>query len=124
MYCSIHQAVGIWTELLYCYEKRNGFGTDTAEIYAYRLMPYNPTAVIHGKDKEEDIILASKSLIALIDMFCEEYDTDFKIVVGRKDIKGGGWKHKLMNRHLWLKKYGHTFDHRIHVECIKPIKCK
>ena len=108
MYCSIYQAVGIWDELREAMEGKNHFGSDTAEIYAYRLMPNDPSFVFKKESKKEDIIRASRTLVALIDMFLEKYGGDFTI---------DGMKYK-----SWLKKFGHTFDHRVHVKYIKKKK--
>lgn len=44
MICSISmdQALGIWSDLWQAFYSDNGFGSDTAEIYAYRLVGHQP----------------------------------------------------------------------------------
>jgi hypothetical protein len=43
MHCATDQALNVWAELEDAYHGANGFGGDTAEIYAYRLMPMSPS---------------------------------------------------------------------------------
>lgn len=112
---SIRQACGIWGELMNCYYGRNGFGTHTAEIYAYRLMPFDPRLLTKKEKDLQDILRAAKALVDLMDMFCEEYDTEFKVEVSGNDLK---------DRHLWLIQHGAGFDHRVHVTCTRPEKKK
>lgn len=99
MYCSIHQAVVLWDELRNAMEGKHGFGGDTAEIYAYTIMPNSPGP----KKYSEDIMRAAISLVGIIDMFRERYP-DTKVL-----INGIGY-------HTWLKKYGHGYDHRVRVQ--------
>lgn len=40
---SIVQLLSLWSELEACYYRKNGFGTDTAEIYMYRLCSWEPS---------------------------------------------------------------------------------
>lgn len=110
MYCSINQVVGIWDELRDAMEGKNGFGGDTAEIYAYRLMPNSPSQVLTREGNKEDIVRASKSLVEIIDMFRETY--------------GGNFLINGINYRQWQKKYGQTFDHRVHVQFKKNRKNK
>lgn len=39
---SMVQALSIWSDLEAAYYGKNGFGSNTAEIYIYRAMPYDP----------------------------------------------------------------------------------
>ena len=102
MYCSIHQAVGIWDELRDAMEGKHHYGGHTAEIYAYRLMPNRPSAVIKNESPLEDILYASKSLVSIIELFCQRHDVTFLI---------DGYDYN-----TWLKEHGHTFDWRVEVQ--------
>ena len=44
----------LWGELVECYHGVNGYGSDTAEIYAYRLMPYSP--LVHSTALKEGVL--------------------------------------------------------------------
>lgn len=41
---STKQALDLLHELELCYYGENGFGSDTAEVYAYQLLPHSPSA--------------------------------------------------------------------------------
>lgn len=43
----------LWSELDDCYHRAHGFGTDTAEIYAYRLLRDNPTLRLYKDDSRQ-----------------------------------------------------------------------
>lgn len=109
MYCSIHQALGIWDDLRDALEGKHHFGSDTAEIYAYRLMPNNPSETLKGEKDNDDILHAAKSLVELIEIFTQHHDG---ITVLIHDMKP----------QAWLKKYGKTFDWRVQVKVIKHKK--
>lgn len=105
---SMDQVLGIWSELWQAYYGKNGFGGDTAEIYAYRLIPYNPSAVVFdsktmmGKQaREEQAKMAGAALYRIIQRFCR--DNGCKVKVN----DGSPW-------HL-LK----GFEHRVHVKVIR-----
>jgi hypothetical protein len=74
---SMTQALGVWSELEQAYYGDNGYGGDTAEIYAYRIQSYSPSALIPlesgfgAKAREEQANQAGKSLYKLIKKFCE-----------------------------------------------------
>jgi hypothetical protein len=110
---SMNQALDIWSELWQAYYGKNGFGSDTAEIYAYRLMAYNPT--YHSglnfnsafrdterfkKAQEEVCEQAQNSLVALLKKFAAE--NDCMIEVNGKTVDD--WAGSEM------------FDHRCHVK--------
>jgi len=107
---SMTQALSIWSELEAAYYKKNGFGTDTAEIYIYTAMPYDPTVaslrgVLHESEHARNIAAesfnqANESLCALFTHFSIERDAHIE-VEGRE--LGD-----------WLKTA--RFDHRIHVK--------
>lgn len=68
------QLLSIWSELesaLYC---RNSFGTDTAEIYMYTLMPYCPMAAAKGQYDAEMIHDSSCALVNVLDHFEKTHD--------------------------------------------------
>jgi hypothetical protein len=83
---SITQALGVWSELEQAYYGDNGYGGDTAEIYAYRLQSYNPSASLMPQEsefgfqaKQEQAELAGKSLYSLIKKFCELRDCSIEV---------------------------------------------
>jgi hypothetical protein len=83
---SLVQALSLWSELERAYYQKHGFGTDTAEIYLYRLMPYEPTVAradwVGGADgmlKEratEAYQQARTSLLALLTHFATTHEAD------------------------------------------------
>ena len=112
---SINQALDIWSDLWQAYFGKNGFGSDMAEIYAYRLMSYNPTyhrgyhsdIVLRGtetfkKAQEEVCEQAQNSLVALLKKFAAE--NDCMIEVNGKTVDD------------WAE--SEVFDHRCHVKII------
>ena len=99
----------LWGELVECYHGVSGYGSDTAEIYAYRLMPYSPVA--HGDTAKgqlrEDRIRDSNSTAAnALVSLCEEFQRTYDCVITFDGLKA---KH-------WLRDFGDTFDHRVHVK--------
>jgi hypothetical protein len=75
------QALSVWSELEAAYYGKNRFGGDTAEIYAYRLQPFSPTAVRGNSDsplvratQQEAATQAATSLLHLLEFFCETKD--------------------------------------------------
>lgn len=109
---SMNQALGIWGELWQAYYKDNDYGTDTAEIYAYRLMGFDPIVAsgcagdaqvskteIFKVNSRVAYIKAQNSLATLLIKF--ESDNDCKITVNNKPIRE------------WVET--EVFDHRCHV---------
>ncbi len=112
---SMNQALGIWSELWQAYYGENGYGSDTAEIYAYRLMAYEPAIaagnVGDGSFKDTEMfkvnsrvayIQAAHSLYNLLSKF--ESDNECRIEVDGKNIRD------------WVET--EIFDHRCHVRVI------
>ncbi len=109
---SMNQALSIWSELWRAYYGKNGFGGDTAEIYAYRLMPYEPVVASDNPQFRETqlfkehsnvaIVKATSSLYALLTKF--QIDADCQITIDDKEIDE------------WVKT--EIFDHRCHVRVI------
>lgn len=83
---TINQALGVWSDLEQAYFGQNGFGGDTAEIYAYRLQPYNPFAhafsegVGYGdKAKQEQAVIAGSNLFFLLRTFAKMRDVYIEV---------------------------------------------
>lgn len=102
----------LWGELVECYHGVNGYGSDTAEIYAYRLMPYSP--VVHNgammsilkAERSADLnATAANALASLCEEFARQYDC--KIEIDECDIRA------------WLLLVTDQFDHRAHVKVIR-----
>lgn len=100
----------LWGELVECYHGVNGYGSDTAEIYAYRLMPFSPSVQLHpGFHEEQKLEIqgqAAADLVELCRLFLGEYD--------RYTIEIDGIELSLWEQHI---RYG--FDWRVHVRVIK-----
>lgn len=109
------QILSLWTDLWQAYYRDHGFGTDTAEIYTYRLMPFDPMyaeartknpQTAHGEPGamtglerdayEEGLRNAMRSLYSLLQHF-EHTVSDAKIFVDGKRI--GVWMNKLRENH-------------------------
>jgi hypothetical protein len=109
---SMNQALGIWSELWQAYYGKNVFGGDTAEIYAFMLMPYEPVVASDNPQFRETqlfkehsnvaVVKATNSLYALLTKF--QRDTDCHITVDGKEIRE------------WVET--EVFDHRCHVRVI------
>ena len=102
---SIEQAVEIWSELEQAYFKANKYGSDTAEIYAYRLLPHSPADHVRAsipsfaKERLERATAAAESLHALLKKFSEHRESDISV-----DGEDFDPRRKLV-----------PFDHRVHV---------
>ncbi len=116
---SMAQALGVWSELEAAYYGKNGFGSDTAEIYAYRLMPRSPRLEAteraspglnsYGAQKErhEAYIAAAHSLRALILHFEETHVVSVVVRLSETDRVPAA---------AWLS--DNYFDHRLHVTVV------
>ena len=106
---SMNQALSIWSELWQAYYGKNGYGGDTAEIYAYRLMPYSPSFNMTGETFQESNdelrINAVNSLVALCNQFAKENDCVIEIDKCPLD--------------KWVSLIGREFDHRCHVRVVR-----
>lgn len=67
------ELMGIWGELVECYHGVNGFGGDTAEIYAYRLCASSPSAANNDERRREDAVKARDALVDLCETFEREW---------------------------------------------------
>lgn len=101
----------VWAALTECRHGVNGFGGDTAEIYAYTLQKYDPLAHGHTANRiaqDEELqrlgIGAARALATLLDLFCTQHECSF-------DIDGlyyKDWLHRVETGDI-------LFHHRAHV---------
>jgi len=116
---SMQQLIDIWVELENAYNGINGYGGTVAEIYAFRLMPYNSiyasgnrTGPIGGEEAVELECNAAVSLFNILKLFEKKRNC----IIYIEDVEG---KRRLGK---WLLKT--HFQHRIHIEVKKGvIKC-
>lgn len=110
----MRDALSIWSELEQCWHRTNGFGTDTAEIYAYRLQrASNLTKLgIQAGEKpsslereamEDDARAAATGLASILALFVEMRDCSIDVNDEPFDPKRG------------LE----PFLHRVHVRVIR-----
>ena len=120
MECTIRQAVGIWDELVDAYYGRNGYGGQTAEIYSYRLEQYSPGVHKFSDDKIPSMYLndakriaieAAQSLIDIIKLFLEKYNSDITV----ENMTIPIWENKI--------KQGKFLSHRYHVTVLRKDEC-
>jgi len=75
---SINQILGLWTELEKAWHGSNSYAGDTAEIYAYRLMPNSPSQLIGDIETNAATAAAhrnaARSLIAVLSKFAADRD--------------------------------------------------
>jgi hypothetical protein len=99
---SMNQALGLWSELESAYYGKNRFGSDTAEIYTYRLMPYTPSAVVASlrlnQWQTEAYRTASQTLHNLLLHFQETHDR-VRIEIDGKEL--GPWLKDAINTHRY-----------------------
>ncbi len=107
---SMIQALEIWSELWQAYFGKNGFGGDTAEIYAYRLMPDHPGFEMNEKDKNqrETGLQTARSLYSLLKKFSKENQCLIEIMKTREEGREIG---------PWFTQ--RPFFHRCHVRVTK-----
>jgi hypothetical protein len=104
----IVQLLWIWGELVESYHGINGFGGNTAEIYAYRLQGYSPMAHTHKNQRQiaDKANQAASAIVAL----CEEFQRAHECTIL---LDGQGLN-------AWLTTHRHgEFDHRVHVQVTK-----
>lgn len=109
---SMRQALSLWSEFESAFRGDNGYSGDTAEIYAYRLMPHTTACVDvlrgsgSGRTMSHEIATevwddAKRSLVALLAFFKEQYP--------KAEIEIDGYK----NLDNWC--ITEVFNHRCHV---------
>lgn len=101
---SLSTILWLWSELDDCLYLNGHYGSQTAEIYVYRLLPFCPRA-LHSTDIEDaDAEQAAKSLYEVLREFAERRNARIKV--------DGVWLSKRIihpgNKHRW------------HIEVIKP----
>ena len=92
------EAMSLWAELVEAYHGVNGFGGDTAELYAYRFGHYAPGHDV-GFMAERYARRTAETLGALLDRFVDAYDVG--ILIDGVDYLRGTTPP--------------AFDHRVHV---------
>jgi hypothetical protein len=122
MYISIEQAVGIYDELFKACIGRNRYGGDTAEIYTYRLLPYDGIYSRNWMDAKpgdpfwEDYLLlehkAARSLVDIIDMFRTHNECEVTVEDDTGFIDYTVWVENVL-------KNKYRFAHRIHVRVVR-----
>ena len=105
----LRELLKLWGELVEAYHGKNGFGGDTAELYAYRFNRDNPVRraaadTSLAKDAAREAAMEAKtSLWELCRLFREEWQAD--IYVDDQTL----WN--------WFQTAG-GFDHRAHVQVL------
>lgn len=110
----------VWGLLVEAYHGVNGYGSDTAEIYAYHLTRYS--SIVHGgayaigklleQEKADNALHAANALCSIIEEFCSEY-ADCRVEID--GISLAEWCALCNNRR-------HVYDHRCHVRVIKAVR--
>lgn len=111
---SMRQALNVWEELVDAYHGRNGYGSDTAEIYAYRLLERSPSAEasasfateLHRKAIEEQASEAAFNLACLLHHFRETHNG---VRIAVEGVPFTGVRSTPLD----------PFDHRVHVKVIR-----
>ncbi len=96
---SVNQILNIWSKLDDAYYNENSFGGDTAELYVYMFMPYEPSVARIKDDRDfesgsmtagwakEAYLRASESMFELFSKFAK--DREANITVDEKEL--GPW---------------------------------
>ena len=102
--CSIDQWLSVWDDLTRAYFGKNGFGGNTAEIYAYRFFPYSPreSSVLTKEETDEQNQLAKEAFTLIVQRFMHQWNCEVS-------IDGLEW-------FAWFLK--DTFDYRCAVQVI------
>ena len=114
--CTTLEAMKIWGELVKCYYGLNTYDNNIAEIYSYRLEPYNPTAHLNQDNANTYIFERLKeisknslsSLLEIVESFCETFEC--KAEINNETIQS--WKKRLNNKDI-------HFNLRYHVSIVK-----
>ena len=107
---STKQLLGIWEELYDCMLNRNGYGGTVAEIYMYRLMPYNPLLRLEDRtsaEAKEAYAAANRSLYEVCKLFEEQHDEIMIQFAGDHPLE------------LLIQTPDDPFHHRVHIEVKK-----
>ena len=113
---SINRILEVWDQLWLARCGEHSYGSDTAEIYAYLLMPNDPLELIESKAPDSDLVLsakkeryskASKSLYNIVTKFAEM--NDVKCLIDKQSPE------------IWFTKNPY-FSHRAHVQVMRDTK--
>lgn len=90
MFITINQAIAFWDQLVACYYKTNGFGSDiaevytytmgfgsdTAEVYIYTMMEHSPLFANNPSAPmaEAECLKACRAMLELCQKFARDYD--------------------------------------------------
>lgn len=114
MSISQNQLLRLWGELMDAYHGKNGFGSDTAEIYAYTLREDCPSRFLlpEASISKESIAGGNRSAADALAGLCLKFekDHDCKIRIDRMSIK------------RWRRFAGSDFTHRAHVKVTPNLK--
>ena len=121
MYISIEQALSVYDELVRCYYKENGYGTDVCELYTYKLLPYSSSYSQNWNNPDAIEFLdflkmerkAAASLKNIVDIFSDNYNC--KVLVEDYKISIYSWYEEVMGG-------TYRFCHRIHLKVIRDEK--
>lgn len=97
----------LWAELVEAYHGHNGYGGDTAELYACRFQRNDPRLAhenMRDEARRENGIASAPDLVELVELFCEEYDCA-ALIDGHAPTE-------------WSKMV-QCFDHRAHVKIVR-----
>lgn len=106
---STKQLLGIWEELYDCMLDRNGYGGTVAEIYMFRLMPYNPLLRLEDRTSEvakEAYAAANRSLYEVCKLFEEHHEVTVRFE-GNHSLE------------ILIDTPDDPFHHRVHIEVKK-----
>jgi hypothetical protein len=108
---SIAQALDVWADLEDAYQGVHGFGSDTAEVYAYRLRPEQPARGSDYPPIVEDCARhdrqAAAALRELAALFEERRECRVLVVRGRRDDG------------IPIAEWSGPLDHRVHVRVVR-----
>lgn len=103
----------VWSELAFAYVGKNGYGSDTAEIYAYHLMPYSPL-LLHDSTRSDAQMemgaIAHRRMVELCTAFSRVMDCNLEFEPS-KYTPG-------LSLEEWASFEGCPFTHRVHVRVI------
>ncbi len=105
------QLMRLWYELTTAYCGCNGFGGNTAEIYAYVLREDSPTRYL-AKHIQEDILKSNTEAASTLARACQIFSENYTCKI---QIDG-------LEPELWLAAIKDSFDHRAHVKVLSNIR--
>jgi hypothetical protein len=106
-----NQLIEIYSDLVKAYYCENHYGTNTAEIYAYRMRIDNPGRLpgfVDFKSVKEQNIETAKTLYEILLKFKEYFPSTIYI------------ENRLLGK--WIQNF--EFEHRVHIKIIRKDKKK